>query len=63
MEKFAIQFACWLSASIDDGCGMNEKDLAAWQEVKKILILNNDEVSKRLVIDIEYRIKREGYRN
>lgn len=62
MEKFAIQFACWLSSSISNGCGMDTKDLLAWQEVKKVLITQDDEVSKRLVVKIEYLIEREGYR-
>ncbi len=60
MEKYAINFGWWFLCALCDGAGANEEELKAWEELKKVLLPN--EKAKSLIIEVEYVLKREGYR-
>lgn len=60
MEKHARIFAFWFYCTLNDGGGARKEALDAWDDVKKLLL--HDENSKELILEIEYMIELEGYR-
>lgn len=60
MEKNARIFANWFYSALNDGAGANKQELAAWDQLKKLLLY--DESSKNLILEIEEKIELEGFR-
>ena len=60
MEKHYLTLAYWFSCGLCDGMPANRSDLEAWEVIKKTLL--HDERAKRVILEVEEIIEREGYR-